>query len=683
MLAVAAYVTTAGIALVVFVRLLFAVRANERARRAALACAVTAGWAGVHAAAMLRGNSPGWAAVALEGLRYGALFLFLSALAPGRFPRWLIRGGIALCAGLFALAVFGPLASRWLDLSLESIFRSSGLVLAFVGLVLTEQAIRAAPEDAAKALRLCAAVVGGMFAYDLFLFSQAYLLGALDAGAWALRGGIVGVLLIPLGLAVPRLPAVPARVFISRHVVFYSSAFIAVGSYLCLMALGGYYVREQGGYWGNALQVLFLLGAAAILVSLLVAESPLRRLRVFIATHFYRNKYDYRIAWLRFVQTLSSADEPDIRATAIRAVAEIFGSPGGFLVLRDKATGNFHLQASWPSAHTAPPEYAALHGDDALPRFLRQRQWVVDVREYAEHPARYGDMRLPAWLPPQGPWRVIAPLLIGNHLFGFLVLRAPPEPFTMNFEDRDLLKTVGRNVAVQLAQREADESLAQSRQFDAYNRFAAFVMHDLKNCVAQLQLLLANAERHRSNPVFFDDAMDTIRNSTERMTRLIEQLQSREVHGTARVVDLTAIAQSAVMRSQARQPAVLFEGAGPRLAVRADPDRLGAVIDHVIRNAQDATPEPGKVAVSLTAGEGMAHLHVIDEGMGMDEEFVRNRLFKPFDTTKGAKGMGIGAYQTREYIRSLGGDVEVQSAPGSGTNFSIRLVLCETSNQNC
>jgi hypothetical protein len=138
-----------------------------------------------------------------------------------------------------------------------------------------------------------------------------------------------------LGFAILRVPAVPARVFVSRHVVFYSSAFVAVGLYLCLMALGGYYVREQGGYWGNALQVLFLLGAAAILVSLLIADFPLRRLRVFIATHFYHNKYDYRVAWLRFVQTLSSADESDISATAIRAVAEIFGSPGGFLVLRD------------------------------------------------------------------------------------------------------------------------------------------------------------------------------------------------------------------------------------------------------------------------------------------------------------------------------------------------------------
>ena len=134
-------------------------------------------------------------------------------------------------------------------------------------------------------------------------------------------------------------------------------------------------------------------------------------------------------------------------------------------------------------------------------------------------------MELPEWLDPKGPWRLISPLLVGNQLLGFLVLRAPPDPFTLTFEDLDLLKTVGRNVAVQLAQRRADEQLAESRQFDAYNRFAAFVMHDLKNSVAQLQLLVANAARHRHNPVFVDDAIDTIRNTSERMTRLIEQLQ--------------------------------------------------------------------------------------------------------------------------------------------------------------
>jgi signal transduction histidine kinase len=213
----------------------------------------------------------------------------------------------------------------------------------------------------------------------------------------------------------------------------------------------------------------------------------------------------------------------------------------------------------------------------------------------------------------------------------------------MNFEDRDLLKTAGRNVAVQLAQHRADEKLAESRQFDAYNQFAAFVMHDLKNSVAQLQLLVANAARHRANPVFFDDAIGTIQNTAERMTRLIEQLQSRN----------------------------------------ADPERLGAVIDHVIRNAQEATPAHAAVALRIDAVGTEAHIHVIDEGVGMDDEFLSQRLFRPFDSTKGSKGMGIGAYQAREYARCLGGDVEVQSMPGKGTDFCIRLPLCQKTNRNC
>jgi signal transduction histidine kinase len=119
------------------------------------------------------------------------------------------------------------------------------------------------------------------------------------------------------------------------------------------------------------------------------------------------------------------------------------------------------------------------------------------------------------------------------------------------------------------------------------------------------------------------------------------------------------------------------------LPVNADPERLGAVIDHVIRNAQEATPAHAAVALRIDAVGEEAHIHVVDEGAGMDEEFVRQRLFRPFDSTKGSKGMGIGAYQAREYARWLGGDVEVQSAPGKGTDFCIRLPLCQKTNRNC
>ncbi|MES1263563.1 MAG: GAF domain-containing protein, partial [Peristeroidobacter soli] len=281
--------------------------------------------------------------------------------------------------------------------------------------------------------------------------------GAVDSGAWAFRGGVAGLLLIPFAVGVWRMPVTEPRVFVSRHVVFYTSAFVAVGAYLCLMALGGYYVRQHGGNWGNALQVAFLCGAVAVLALLLLSESPLRRLRVFISTHFYRNKYDYRIEWLRFVQTLSAADEPDLHRTAVRAVAQIFDSPGGMLMVREEGADRYTLRATWPESYEGQIEHGAIGDEESLPRFLRERQWVIDLREYHREPELYGRLDLPRWLDPKGHWRVITPLLVGSELHGFLVLRSPPEPFSMNFEDRDLLKTVGRNVAVQLAQHHAAE----------------------------------------------------------------------------------------------------------------------------------------------------------------------------------------------------------------------------------
>jgi signal transduction histidine kinase len=112
--------------------------------------------------------------------------------------------------------------------------------------------------------------------------------------------------------------------------------------------------------------------------------------------------------------------------------------------------------------------------------------------------------------------------------------------------------------------------------------------------------------------------------------------------------------------------------------ILANAERLAVVIEHIIRNAQDATSEQGTVSVSIRHDGRHAQLLVEDTGVGMDADFIRNRLFRPFDSTKGSKGMGIGAYQVREYIRLLGGDVEVQSSPGQGTQFAVSLPLVQS-----
>jgi putative PEP-CTERM system histidine kinase len=186
--------------------------------------------------------------------------------------------------------------------------------------------------------------------------------------------------------------------------------------------------------------------------------------------------------------------------------------------------------------------------------------------------------------------------------------------------------------------------------------------------------VVRNAERHRGNPEFIDDALATIANAVERMNRLILQLRERESRTRSEPVELVPLVRRTLERCGDRSPRPVLESAPARpVWVRGDGGLLASAVEHVLRNAQDATRERGEVRVSVSAADGVVHVDVADTGSGMSPEFVRERLFRPFDSTKGAAGMGIGAHQVREYVRALGGEVEVESRPGAGTRFRMTL----------
>ena len=391
---------------------------------------------------------------------------------------------------------------------------SGGLLLSLVALVLIEQIYRNANPAGRYALRLIVIGVGVLFVYDLFLYSQAQLLKAIEPASWAARG-LVNALVVPLvALAARRNPQWSLNVFVSRHVVFYTTSFLVVGAYLLLMAAGGYAIRLYGGTWGRVAQLVFFAGAGIVLLVLLSSANLRRRLRVFLNKHFYKNKYDYRVEWLRFVETLSRRDaDADTLGNAVRSIAQIVGSPGGVLFLHAEDEGHFVAAAAWPSQKWSTAEFPPIADSDELPRFLLQRQWVMDLREQRWTPDAYQNVAVPDSIAAQERLRLIVPLMLKEDLLGLVVLEDPPPPFEITYEDRDLLKTVGRDVATHVAQHETDRRLAESRQFEAYHRLTAFVMHDLKNLAAQLSLLVSNAERHRHKPEFVDDAISTIAHS--------------------------------------------------------------------------------------------------------------------------------------------------------------------------
>jgi putative PEP-CTERM system histidine kinase len=194
--------------------------------------------------------------------------------------------------------------------------------------------------------------------------------------------------------------------------------------------------------------------------------------------------------------------------------------------------------------------------------------------------------------------------------------------------------------------------------------------------VAQLRLLVQNAGRHRGNPAFFDDAMATISNTVDRMTKLIEQLRGGSERERNEPLKLIDVLRDVVARCGDRQPVpTLHAPVEGEPVVTANREQLTNVLEHVLRNAQDATSASGSIALHVAQRGGFAEVAVEDEGAGMDLEFIRDRLFRPFDSTKGSRGMGIGAYQVREYILSLGGAVNVHSVPEKGTRFSLSIPL--------
>jgi putative PEP-CTERM system histidine kinase len=671
-----------GIAAAAFMLLAVLMMISWRGRRQGVyfiaASVITGVWAMLLTGQAFAGRASMLPLYVAEGLRNGAWLFALCSIAGSSAPRSIVLiARVAPIVALLALPAMWLLEARGVAvLPPELLLSRMGLATSLLGLILLEQIYRNSGEAARDSLKYLVCGIGALFAYDLFLYSQAELLRGIVADAWNARGAIIAFAAPLIAIAVRREPQWSLDVFVSRQAVFYTTTFMGVGAYLLLMAAGGYYVRQFGGSWGRLGQVVFFGGALLLLVLLVGSTVLRRRARVFLSKHFYRNKYDYRLEWLRFISTLSSGHDEDVRRTAIAAIAQIFSSPAGILWLADEASARFVPVAAWPGRPDELDKIEALPASADLPAFLARTQWIVDLRELARVPDMYGNLALPDWLSSERGFRIVSPLLQLDRLMGFVLLHDPPPPFDLTYEDRDLLKTVGRHVATQIAQQEADRKLTESRQFEAYNRLTAFMMHDLKNSAAQLRLIVDNYERHKRNPEFIDDAMGTVANAVERITRLIDQLRGSTAPERLVRVDLADVAREAVRRCSVRQPRPALQRCEVAL-VQANPERLTTVIEHVIRNAQDATSAEGSVSVAVSHRGPQAQLIVSDTGQGMDAEFVRDRLFRPFDSTKGSKGMGVGAYQVREYIQRLAGTVEVQSSPGQGTRFTISMPVCE------
>lgn len=539
------------------------------------------------------------------------------------------------------------------------------MLVAVAALVLVQALWSALSPATGGPLRPLALALAGMWCAEFALYTFAYLAAEWRIEPVVLRGAAYLAIALAIGAALQRKGE--WKIEVSRAVTYQSLSLVAVGAYFALLALATSAIATVGGANARILQTAFVLGSTAAILTL-VANSWLRAwLKVKLAKHLFRHRYDYRTEWMRFTETLGAPQGgAALEERIVKAIADLTESPAGVLLVPDG--GGLGIGARWNWDHATLP----VASDTALGEHLQLTGRIIELDAVRRNEDHVDAAAVPQWMLDLPEAWVIVPLPHHAELGGAILLARPPLDRALDWEDFDLLKVAGRQVASYLAEARAQDALAEAQRFDEFNRRFAFILHDIKNLVSQLTLTARNAERHADKPEFRADMVATLQNSAERMNALLARL-SQHHRGRAEAphaIEVVALVERVVNQRKGQHP-VLVSGVRNAIA-HADPASLEQLLGHLVQNAIEASPAHEPVTLSVSADGERVAVDVIDQGCGMSPAFIRDKLFKPFVSSKEG-GFGIGAFEARQLAHAMEGRIEVTSREGKGTRFRVIL----------
>ncbi|NML06945.1 XrtA/PEP-CTERM system histidine kinase PrsK [Sphingomonas sp. G-3-2-10] len=536
------------------------------------------------------------------------------------------------------------------------------MLVTVAALVLVRALHQAVAAQASTGLRWIVLALAAMWFIDFNLVSAVYLTASWPAQLVAMRG--FGMIIVAAAMAAGLQRKDDWNVVVSRTVAYQSLSLVAILAYFALLALATSAIATVGGANARVLQTAFVFGSTAAMLTL-VSSSWLRAwTKVKLAKHFFRHRYDYRAEWMRFTDTLGTpAGAAPLDERIVKAIADLVESPGGTLLVPEGQGLGHGATWNWDSDATGP-------ADAALARHLANSGRILEL-DMLRKADSVETALLPQWTLDRTDAWVLVPLPHLGSLAGAILLARPPLDRPLDWEDFDLLKVAGRQVASYLAESRAQEALADAQRFDEFNRRFAFILHDIKNLVSQLTLTARNAERHADKPEFRADMVETLRDSAEKMTALLARLSQ---HGPRRAeplqsVEILPLVERIAATNRARHPVVV--SGHPAIAL-ADPAALEQMLAHLVQNAIDASPASEPVTIAVAADNAAVAIDVIDNGVGMSPGFVRDKLFKPFVSSKSG-GFGIGAFEARQLATQMDGRIDVTSREGSGSRFRVTL----------
>lgn len=637
-----------------------------------VALAMTAFW-GLAIAGIGADDPISWIA---EAIRNIAWLVFMGALMRRGYETPSVRAVaiiyallavmVVIGAGLSAIAAALPEAPD--NLAIAKVALIMRMLVAVTALVLVDHLYKAVAPAARGGIRLAVAALALMWGLDLGLYALSYLDGDQSAVLTLLRGLAI-VLIAPL-FAVAAHRNGDWTLQLSRTIAYQSISLGGFVVYVAVNALATGALGAIGGDYGRLLQTAFVVGSTTALVT--IVSTPWLRawIKVKLAKHFFTHRYDYRAEWLRFTDTLGKPGDgaAPLDERIVKAVADLTDSPAGMLLVPDGA--GLGQGAVWNWERGGTPSQS---GEAMLARYLETTGRIIELDSVRAETADTPEIdSVPIWMLDRADAWVLVPLVHFGKLTGVILLARPPIDRRPDWEDLDLLRIAGRQVASYLAEARAHEALSDAQRFDEFNRRFAFIMHDIKNLVSQLSLVARNAERHADNPDFRADMVATLQDSAARMNDLLARLSQ---HHTGRPdalgpVEIVPLIERVIALRRAQHP-IATAGLRDAIAI-ADPARVEQVLSHLLQNAIEASPADDPITVMVGRADDAITIDVVDHGAGMSPAFIRDKLFKPFVSSK-AGGFGLGAFEARQLAEAMGGRVEAFSREGEGSRFRITL----------
>lgn len=517
--------------------------------------------------------------------------------------------------------------------------------------------------------------LGVIFAGRIYVRSQALLFSTYDLH-WA---GIESIALIIgcafLVIAYVRTGFAEVELYPSRAVLRSSLTVLVVGGYLFTVGILARIVARFGGADNLELQAFVLLLGIAGLAALLVSDRFRQGVHLFISRHFARAQHDSVRIWSEFARRLAHVkSETDLCASSTRLVSETFDVLSSTIWLLDQDNGKFIVGGSTTAQRSeAATEQSLAPAANAVAAGLRTMSSPFDLEAVKEPWAEELRQRNASAF-PNGGHRWCVPLRAAEQSLGVLVLADRVNGRQYTFEELQLLQCIADQITSVLLNLRLANEVARARELEALRTMSAFFVHDLKNTASTLNLMLKNMTAHFNDPAFREDALRGIANMAGRIDETIGKLTALRQRPDFKPVatDLNALVNETLEQLNGMPQVAVTKELQPVPDMLADREQIRSVVTNLVLNARDALGAGGLIRVRTEHLGANIVLSISDNGCGMTEAFLRDSLFRPFQSTK-KRGLGIGMYQSRMAIEAHGGNIRVESEVGKGTTFQVSL----------